>query len=693
MPAFSASPARSVEELPIDKFDEYAAGSLPPFPWVRLGSAQAGVDFGLRTDGESPFIGNLVTGKGLTMSVSNAGAGKGDGVGRRFTPAPEGPEFLAFDFRIGAADGSQSALDLHCDLVDAQGKGLHIAIGTAGGLNVAASKAERHVADIVAGGWYHFAANFEHGKTATITITMFPSKATTIVAADIEMPPSGLFDSLRFVNGGSSKQLGAWTIDNVMMAGQVDAPRRAWWPFDQAPIETLRTSPKKVFIYYYPIYPNGPYPDDPSVSWQNVIFKNPSRLPNWDKDRVDAGTELEYMPLPYPPVPAVPDKHEQLVGEMEHEVRMIRQLGVDGAFVDLGAFPGPGGGVVFNERAFAFMEAAAKIDPAFLIIPSIYGPEQPTDETAAAFAGSDVVRRALAQPNLYRLADGRIVISSWGPERYPASWWQKALTQVEQSGKKVAFVPQFNDARHMKDFSPFSYGMASWGPRQPGKFDWVKQVRPLTTIAIMPIVVEDQRTRNVSYWESCGSDLVRGLWATAIGDGADWAFINTWSDYSEQAQAPSTGIGYAHFDLEAYYTQWFKTGRQPEIKRDVLYYFYRNQHSTTVPAHGKVWKLFPPWVDPATLHAQDDIELLAFLKAPGELTIQAGDQTYSMKAPAGITSFKAPLPPGKSLTPVFSLIRDGKTIVSRAGQYPILDKIEYANMLYHSGVIAAAARE
>jgi len=55
----------------------------------------------------------------------------------------------------------------------------------------------------------------------------------------------------------------------------------------------------------------------------------------------------------------------------------------------------------------------------------------------------------------------------------------------------------------------------------------------------------------------------------------------------------------------------------------------------------------------------DEIELLAFLKRPGKLQIQLGD----------------------------------KIVVSQPGQYSVLDKNEYANMLYHSGVISPAARK
>jgi len=262
------------------------------------------------------------------------------------------------------------------------------------------------------------------------------------------------------------------------------------------------------------------------------------------------------------------------------------------------------------------------------------------------------------------------------------------LAALEKNGIKAAFVPQFNSLTHLTEFSSISYGMANWGPRTPGHFDWVSRVKGLTTKCIFPIVEQDIRTRGPMYFESEGSALLRGLWENAIADGADWAYINTWSDYTEQAMAPSRAIGFAPFDMDAYYTQWFKTGSKPEIKRDVLYYFYRIHHSSAPAARGAVWTM-PPWVQ--NRDPYNWIEVVGFLKKPGTLRIDVDGKTYEKEAPAGITSFKAPVPPGRTFVPVFSLERGGKTVVSRPGQYAVLDKVEFRNLLCHSGVISPDA--
>jgi hypothetical protein len=196
--------------------------------------------------------------------------------------------------------------------------------------------------------------------------------------------------------------------------------------------------------------------------------------------------------------------------------------------------------------------------------------------------------------------------------------------------------------------------------------------------------MQDVRTRGCLFWESANSDTLRKTWTTAMQDQSDWVFLYTWSDYSEQAMAPSTAIGFMPHDLNTYYAQWFKTGHQPPITRDVLYYSYRRHHLDTAPARGRTWECkLAGGIEP-----RNEIELLAFLTEPGTLRIEAAGQAHTMDVPAGITSFKVPLPAGRTFAPSFRLDRAGRTVVSGEGRYAVLGEIEYANPLYHAGVLA-----
>jgi len=383
-------------------------------------------------------------------------------------------------------------------------------------------------------------------------------------------------------------------------------------------------------------------------------------------------------------MPAGLSKDEVRLKAMEEEVRLARQQGLDGLLVDFWAEPHPTNGQRhFISSSFALLDAAERTDPGFKILPAVYAKK---DSAATDYANSPVVKRIAKHPAALRLPDGRLAWSMWRTECLSVEWWKEVMAQMEANGHPIALVAQFNSWGKLKGFSAICYGMAHWGPRTPMDFPWVKGVRPLTEKAVFPICMQDVRTRGCALWEAEGSATLRSLWQGAIEDGADWAFIYTLTDYSEQAQAPSTCIGFVPYDLNAYYIQWFKTGEQPGIVRDRLYYFHRRHHTDVDPGRGRKWR----WRRERDKgEPRDEIELLAFLAKPGALRITIDGQTHEKEAPKGITSFKAPLSAGTAFVPEFSLLRNGQTVVTRKSRYAVTDRVEYPNLLYCAGVIAS----
>jgi hypothetical protein len=164
----------------------------------------------------------------------------------------------------------------------------------------------------------------------------------------------------------------------------------------------------------------------------------------------------------------------------------------------------------------------------------------------------------------------------------------------------------------------------------------------------------------------------------------------TWNDLSESSQvAPYTdttlqrNIGTGYYDLSGYYAAWFLTGKAPAITHDVLYYFYRREPTTAkVTAQSQ-----PDYVTGGA--AENDIELLAFLTAPGELKITIGGKTYTHNAAAGMVSFKVPSQPG---VPLFTLSRNGADVFSFQGGVQIYGTgglpSGVADMTYWSGSAA-----
>ncbi len=192
-----------------------------------------------------------------------------------------------------------------------------------------------------------------------------------------------------------------------------------------------------------------------------------------------------------------------------------------------------------------------------------------------------------------------------------------------------------------------------------------------------PVRPQDFRPKSFVAWECDNSQLFRNMWDTAIAGDAEWVQLVTWNDYSEASEiAPSTGTQYGFYDLTAYYTAWFKTGKAPPIIKDDLFYFYRSQTLKLVPAKAQE-KSFKIVGTPS-----EQVELLAFMKEPGTLEIELAGKISRKEFPAGLNSFKAPLTVGK---PVFRLVRDGKTVVELAGKWEIVDKADYQDMLYRAG--------
>lgn len=689
---FAADLMRSAEELPLDQFDTCLAGAAPAHPWVVEGNlGNDRVSLALSPEAESPFVGNRVTGKGVIVRDDRTAAGARVGLSRRFTPPPDGELYLGFDFRYDAPEHT-SGLDLTCRLADRDGNGVLLHLGAGGRLKLAHMGGKvRDLAPLASGTWYHLAMTVR-ADSATITLTDIRDVRVSIYkvepkggklpqtfkVAPLELPQA--ITQLQFISSAPDEATGSWMLDNVCMAGTVDAPRAACWPFEQKPTRKLRRSSKKVFGYYYPIYTNAYSDQDPGLAWYTRTVLTPMSVIGRKKDRVAAGSELLYRPLPRPPMPSGLSKEEVRLRAMAEEVRLAQQQGMDGLLVDFWADPHPTNGQrFFGLSSFALLDAARRIDPEFKILPAVYTSKHLTPE---AYADSEYVKRIAAHPAALRLPGGRLVWSMWRTESQSVDWWRKVMARMEANGTPIALVGQFNSWDKLKDFSQICYGMVHWGRRIPGtKFPWVKTTRPLTEKVGFPICMQDVRTRGRWAQDSRNSETLRWLWTQAIEDDADWAFIYTVTDYSEQAMAPSTRIGFVPYDLNAYYIQWFKTGKQPEIVRDRLYYIHRPHHSGVEQLKGKPWNY-------GRTGPSDQIELLAFLAEPGTLKIKIGDKTFEKEATAGITSFKVPLPKDVAFVPEFSLEREGRVIASGKSQYPVMDTVEYPNPMYCAGMIA-----
>ena len=447
----------------------------------------------------------------------------------------------------------------------------------------------------------------------------------------------------------------------------VSAASTPQWPFDQPPLEKLHKSQKKVFIHYFSPFPISIDNRQPDNDYYAKGFLSPDGENG--KHKSYGGFFRER------PLPRLPRKDEDwALEDMIDEVKMARELGTDGFCFDILSTEG-----THWNRFMKLLEAVNKVGGDFKIVlmPDMMAQLRQHPELLVP-----AILKIADNPALYRLDDGRLVIAPYNAQVQTPEWWKSTIVELEAKGVKVAFVPLFQGYwKYVDKYADISYGFSDWGvgtfdAESTGRRPGLKAFDRHGLKFMSPVRPQDFRPKNSHGSESRNSALFREMWETAMEPNVEWVQIITWNDYSEASEiAPSTGIRHTFYDLSAYYTAWFKSGKQPEIVRDAIYYFYRIQ-----PSDAKVDLTLQKVKFNMIGKPYNEIELLAFLKQAGILEISIGGKTFTKDCPAGINSFSVPTVNGR---PEFKLIRNGKTVMAKTGAWEISDNVVYENLLVH----------
>lgn len=663
------------EGLIEDNFDHHLAGtgSAPPAPWSAAGS---GLSFTLATSAESPFVGNTVTGKGLLVTDNSTTGGASAGIEQRFLPpSPADPLLISFDFRVDDFGGNSLVPTFR--LIDSTGTaGIFLHLWKDGQVaNIRPNNTTQNLRAISLGTWYHAVVAIESldGASSTYTLKLTADGGTTTTHANLPFRVS-LNDAgkIAFVHNSNGLGTGRWAIDNIVMGGVADRPRQNMWPFTQPSIASLRAAPKKVFAHWF-----SPFPvlinnaGDPGRDYYTRHYLNPAG----ESGKFEtAGGFLRDRPL-LRSATALGDR-------IDEDIRMAARLGIDGFALNILATTG-----ATWDAALDLMNRAAALDSGFrvMLMPDMVA------LNAYDTQPIDAIRMLANHPAAHRLADGRLVVSPYAAHLRTAAWWQTQLNQLASEGIQVAFVPVFQGWwNYAASFASISHGFSDWGVRIPiwgtSRFTFPADVHQHVPVAFAPVAPQDVRPKSGLFTEADNSDAFHSHWDSAISLGADWVHLITWNDYSEHSHlAPSSRTGFALYDKTAYFTTWFKTGAAPAVTRDVLHYSYRRHRTNTLATASQTpnpFNLAPGYA------AKNEIELTAFLTAPGTLEIEIAGNVTSFAAPAGLSSWSIPLAEG---TPVFRLKRGGHLILEGAGRTPIDYDIEFQDHLYHSGVIALSS--
>ncbi len=447
------------------------------------------------------------------------------------------------------------------------------------------------------------------------------------------------------------------------------------YPFDRAPRNRLTASNRKVFAHYFTPYPVSINNKVPEAGYYRTNYLNPY---GENGKFLSKGGLLRQKPLDRAPVP----EYEPFnITDMRHEVRMAAAMGLDGFAVDILDYNG-----THWRRTLNMIDIAAQEFDDFyvLVMPDMNSLSDPGDFVK-------IVRALNNKPAAYRLADGTLVVAPYLADNYSPTWWVQQVDKLRAEGIKLMLWPVYQGwGEDLEDFisaypsryRDYLYGVSDWGPRTPtagGRLGAAVASAHAQGVKWMsPVAPQDMRPKSMIFTEAGNSEALRNLWMSAINGGADWVQLISWNDYSEATEiAPSTGTGFGFYDLSTYYVQWFKLGR-PAIKRDAVYAFYRPHHSDAPLAPSSPQSLVMQAMNGEA--PRDQIEMVAFLKAPAKLQIEINGYVYEKQAAAGMAVFRIPLTEG---TPIFNVVRNGKVVESMRGAVDITGNVEIQNLLYH----------
>jgi hypothetical protein len=159
---------------------------------------------------------------------------------------------------------------------------------------------------------------------------------------------------------------------------------------------------------------------------------------------------------------------------------------------------------------------------------------------------------------------------------------------------------------------------------------------------------------------STGWDILRDRWKHARDNGSTLIQFVTWNDYTENTcLAPAYETRYTVLDLNAYFVQWWKTGKEPVPDHDRVYLSYRK--------YPKGAKLYP--FQPKQGDAGGVIEVVTILPTPARMRLV--DREAEWDAPAGMSHRQFPNTPGPVIA---ELLRNGKVVTRQESPEPITDR-------------------
>jgi hypothetical protein len=426
-------------------------------------------------------------------------------------------------------------------------------------------------------------------------------------------------------------------------------------------MDVFFASPRRIYTHYFPSFP---------LSFDNKVSANDYYQTGYLDPAGEAGKHLGYggWSRARPNSVTVGNPLTYKADNMANEVAMMEAIGITGLCFDI---MGLADAMSLTGLFMTMCKAAQKVDPRFECVPMLDMSTGAlggisTDQAVQLIAGFNKKNAdgSYVYPNIGRMSDGRMKVASFNPlnaaPANPLAWWKTVITALDNMDVDIAFLPVLLGSPTNSVLDSISIGTGGWGTATP-----LVALSPASFMA--PVQPQQFRPKSLIYWEASNSQTLRNGFAAAINAKTPgWIQLITWNDFSEGAQIqPCTDwtlnpeVARGFYEAIAYYNTWLATGQQPLIVKDVLYWFHRRMRSTDAHARPSTANPALPWQGNfnvvGTPTEESNIELLAFLTAPGNIMINSATQV----AQAGINSMKAPMTPGN---PQFKLQRNGSDV-------------------------------
>lgn len=393
----------------------------------------------------------------------------------------------------------------------------------------------------------------------------------------------------------------------------------------------------------------------------------------------------------------------------KREIQEAQAAGIDGFALNVGAYNDPTQ-MYYNNRIAMIYEAAEQLGTGFKLFFSV-----------DYFGESNIVNmvETYARRTNTFTYNGQVVLSAYGHNNvtsmgWPGVEWTNAvLGQLKKDGHPIYFVPFFfsDPVREIPEpwcgsevasnYTTIMNGLfcftAAGLPIQlaPANSNFISAVHgcgKLVMACMAPHYWGNvQTTLGRRYYETDGGEGLTMEWLSLIANQPDWVEICTWNDFNEstyispvdnpetyesQLQTPHRYSHNGYLELSKRYITWFKSGQQPGITNDSVYYFYRSHPENLIAANTNdvpvTWR---------TGDIADQIYVTTVLTAPAQLEVMSGNLATTNPVPAGVNNFRAAFAPGAQ---IFVVSRHGTNVLTAQGPN-ILSQIQNYDFFPASG--------